>query len=72
MPLLSLRNEGFDPAFKDTSVKENAALTFETFNPYVGTDSDYLPLVAPTGVLFLETDHIAQLYISNHFLASKD
>jgi len=71
VPLLSPGNEGFNPAFKDTSVKENAALTFEAFNPYVGTESDHLPFVAPAGVFFLEADHITQLYINNHSRASK-
>ncbi len=45
---------------------------FEAFNPDIGADSDYLPLVAATGVLLLEANHITQLYLHNHFSCLKE
>ena len=47
-------------------------LAFEAFNPDIGADSDYLPLVAATGVLLLEANHITQLYLHNHSICLKE
>ncbi len=41
-------------------------LAFEAFNPDISADSDYLPLVAATGVLLLEANHITLVYLHNH------
>ncbi len=46
-------------------------LALEAFNPDIGADSDYLPLVAATGVLLLEAHHVTQPYLHNHYFASK-
>ena len=40
--------------------------TFKAFNPYIGAEPGYLPLVAAAGVLLLEANHITQLYLHNH------
>jgi len=65
-PLLSSGNEGFNSAFKDTSLEENTVPTFKALNPNVGTEPDYLPLIAAAGMFFLETNHITQLDFHNH------
>ncbi len=67
VPLLSPGNKGFDSAFKDTSLEEDPALASEAFNAYISPEPYYLPLIAAAGVLFLEADHIAQLYLHDHF-----
>lgn len=41
-------------------------LTFNAFDSYISAEPDYLPLIATTGVLLLEANHIAQLYLHNH------
>ena len=41
-------------------------LAFEAFNPDISPEPDYLPLIATTGVLLLEANHITQLYLHNH------
>ena len=46
---------------KDTAVEENVALAFKAFNPDISTQPYHLPLIATTGVLLLEANHIAQL-----------
>jgi len=45
-------------------------LAFKAFNPNISAESDYLPLVATAGVLFLEADHITQPYLHDHYFAS--
>jgi hypothetical protein len=51
-------NEGFNSAFKDASLKEDAASTFKAFNPNISTQPDHLPFVAAAGVLLLEANYI--------------
>ncbi|GAI85303.1 unnamed protein product, partial [marine sediment metagenome] len=41
-------------------------LTVKASNPYISTESDYLPFIAPAGVLLLEANYITQLYLHNH------
>ena len=41
-------------------------LALKALNPYIGTDPDYLPFIAPAGVLLLEANYITQLYLHNH------
>lgn len=41
-------------------------LAFETFDSYISAQPDYLPFIAPAGMLFLEADYIAQPYIHDH------
>ena len=43
-------------------------LALKALNPYISAEPDYLPLIATTGVLLLEANHITQLYLHNHFL----
>ena len=47
-------------------------LTFKAFNTDISTESDYLPLIATTGMLLLEADHITQLYLHNHSSCLKE
>ena len=47
-------------------------LAFEAFNPDISPEPDYLPLIATTGVLLLEANHITQLYLHNHSLCLKE
>ena len=42
-------------------------LALKAFDADVSAQPDYLPFVAPAGVLLLEADHIAELYFHNHF-----
>ncbi len=51
---------------KDTSLKEDPALAFEAFNANISPEPDHLPLIAAAGMLFLEADHVTQLYLNNH------
>ncbi len=51
---------------KHTSFQEDAVLALKALNPYVSTEPDYPPLIAATGVLLLEADHITQLYLHDH------
>ena len=53
----------FDSALKDTAFKKNPVLTLKAFNTYVSPESDYLPFIAATGMLLLEANYIAELYI---------
>ena len=64
--LLASRYEGFYSTLKNTTSQEDAVLAFEAFDTDIGAESDYLPLVAATGVLFLQANHIAQLYLHKH------
>jgi hypothetical protein len=68
VPLLTSGNKGFDPALKDTSLKEHSVLALKAFNPNISPEPDHLPLIATAGVLLLEANHIAQLYLHNHSL----
>lgn len=52
---------------KDAAVEEDTALAFKAFNPDISAQPYYLPLIATTGVLLLEANHIAQLYWHDHF-----
>jgi hypothetical protein len=69
---LTSRNKGFNSTLKDTSLKENAALASKAFNPYVSPEPDYFPLIATTGVLLLEANHITQLDLHNHSFCLKE
>ena len=64
--LLSSGNKGYNSTLKDTALKEDAALAFKAFNPNISAQPYYLPLIATTGVLLLEANHITQLYLHNH------
>ena len=59
-------NEGLDPPFQDAALQQDAALALEALNPDISPEPDYLPVIAATGVLFLEADHIPQPYLHNH------
>jgi len=48
------------------------ALAFKAFNADISPQPYHLPLIAATGVLLLETDHIAQLYLHNHSICLKE
>jgi hypothetical protein len=52
-------------------LKKDAALALEALDTYVGTEPDYLPLIAAAGVFFLEAHDVAQLYLNNHCLRCK-
>ncbi len=54
---------GFNSALKQAAFEEDMALTFQALNTNVSTKPDYLPLVAAAGVLLLQVNHIAKLYI---------
>ena len=58
--------EGFNSTLKDTPLEENTAPAFKALNPNVSAEPDYPPLIATAGVLFLEADHVTQLYFHNH------
>ncbi len=64
--LLSSRNKGFHSALKDATFEKDTALTLEAFDANVGAEPDYLPLIAAAGVLLLEANHVAQLYLGDH------
>jgi len=66
VPLLPSGNKDFNSTLKDASLKENAALALETFNPYISPKPNYFPLIAATGVLFTEANYIPQPYLYNH------
>ncbi len=40
--------------------------TFKALDPNVGTEPDYLPLIVAAGVLLLQANYIAQIYLDNH------
>ncbi len=44
-------------------MEKDAVLAFKAFNTDIGAEPDYLPLIAAAGVLLLELDDIAQLYL---------
>ena len=56
-------DNGFDPALKNTSLKKDIVVTFQAFKADISTEPDYLPLIAATGMLLLETNHVTQLYL---------
>jgi len=56
--LLPPGDKGFNSTLKDATLKDNTALAFKTFNPYISPKPDYLPFVATTGVLLLDADYI--------------
>jgi len=41
-------------------------LAFEAFNSDISPEPDHLPLIATTGVLLPQANHIAQLYLHSH------
>ena len=47
-------------------------LAFKAFYPDVNPESNHLPLVAATGMLLLEANHITQLYLHNHSSCLKE
>ena len=63
-------NKGYYPVLEDTAFKDDLTLALKAPDPDVSPDSDYLPLVAATGVLFLEANHIAQFYFDSHYACS--
>ena len=58
-------------ALKDAALEENTVSTFKALNPNISTESDYLPLIAAAGVLLLEANYIAQLYLHDHSFSLK-
>jgi len=56
-------DDRFNSTLKDAVFKQDAALTFKTFNTYIRAEPDYLPFIAATGVLLLKASHITQLYL---------
>ncbi len=54
---------GFNPARQQAAFEEDTVLTLETLKTNVGAKPDYLPLIAAAGVLFLQANDIAQLYL---------
>lgn len=40
---------------------------FQALNTDVSTQPHHLPLVTSTGVLLLQTDNIAELYLKDHY-----
>ena len=60
---LRVGDNGFDSTFKDSSLKKNTVLTLKTFNADISTKPDDLPFIAAAGMLFLEANHIAELYL---------
>ena len=66
-PLLTWGDKGFNAALKDAPLQENSALALKAFNPDISPEPDYLPLIATAGVLLLEANRIAQLYLQDHF-----
>ena len=70
--LLSSGNKGSNSTLKDAAVKEDAALAFKAFNPNISAKPYHLPLIATTGVLLLEANHITQLYLHNHSICLKE
>lgn len=63
---MSSGNKSANSALKNTPFDEELVLAFKAFNPYISPKPDYLPFIATTGVLFLETNHITQPYFHNH------
>jgi len=55
--------ENLQPALKNPPFQSHAPLAFPTFEPYVGAQPDYLPLVAAAGMLLLKPHHIACPYL---------
>ena len=47
-------------------------LAFKTFDAYISAEPNYLPLMAAARVLFLEVNHITQLYLHNHSSCPKE
>jgi len=64
--LRSARYESPDAALEDTACQEDATLASLAPDTDIGPEPYYLPLVAATGVLLLEADHISQPYLGNH------
>ena len=58
-------------ALKDAALEENTVSTFEALNPDVSAESGYLPLIVAAGVLLLEANYIAQLYLHDHSFSLK-
>ena len=42
-------------------------LAFKAFNSDISPEPDHLPLIATTGVLLPQANHIAQPYLHGHF-----
>ena len=69
MPLLGLHlllssiDKVLNSTLKDTTCQKDTTLALKAFNADISPESDYLPLIAAAGVLLLEADYIAQLYL---------
>ena len=70
--MLPSGNKGHNPALKNTPLKENTPLATETLYTDIGTQPDHPPLIAATGMLLLETNHISQSYLHHHFYCPKE
>jgi hypothetical protein len=64
--LLSWGDKGLNAALKDAALKEYPALALKAFDSDISPEPDYLPLIAAAGVLLLEANRIAQLYLQDH------
>jgi len=53
-----VRDNGFDSTLKDAALKKDIVLTFKALNAYMGTEPDYLPLIATAGMLLLQANHV--------------
>ena len=63
MTLLPSGNKFPESSFKGASLKENTVLAHGAFYAYISANSEYLPLIAAAGMLFLETNYITELYL---------
>jgi len=70
VPLFPSGNEGFDPALKDATLKEDTALAFKALNANISPNSNHLPFITAAGMFLLEANHITQPYLHNHSHAS--
>ena len=64
--MLLSSHKGFHSALKDATFEKDTALALEALYANVGAKPDYLPLIAAAGVLLLEANHVAQLYLGDH------
>lgn len=58
--LLALGDNGFHPALENSPLQEHTPVASLTFDPNISTQSNYLPIVAATRVLFSEAHYVPQ------------
>jgi len=68
-PLWPAGDKGANTAFEYTAWQEDPVLAALAPDADIGPEPDYLPLVAATGMLFLEADHVPQSYLGDHWLS---